>query len=54
MLDRLEEEALHITKERQQEVKMLGEKAQTKLLLPMVLMLFVVMLLIMVPAFMEL
>lgn len=54
LLDRLEEEALHITKERQQEVKILGEKAQTKLLLPMVLMLFVVMLLIIVPAFMEL
>lgn len=53
LLERLEEEALNISKSKTKEAKILGEKAQTKLLVPMVLLLLVVMLFIMVPAFLE-
>lgn len=48
---RLEEEALQSSQERIQNGKKLGEEAGTKLLIPMVLMLGVVMLMIMIPAF---
>lgn len=52
LLERLEEEALHLSRVVEQEARVLGEKAQTKLLIPMVLYLAVVMLVIMVPALM--
>jgi len=52
LLERLEEETRHLSRLAEQEAKALGEKAQTKLLIPMVLYLGVVMLVIMVPAFM--
>lgn len=53
LLRRLEDEALRISRNRQQEAKILGERAQTKLLIPMVMLLVVVMLFIMIPAFLE-
>lgn len=51
LLQRLREEAEKASTERIQYSKRLGEEAVTKLLLPMVLMLLVVMLMIMIPAF---
>ena len=51
LLDRLREEADKAAEERLQRTKRLGEEAGTKLLVPMVLMLAVVMVMIMVPAF---
>lgn len=51
LLDRLREEADKSAEERLQQCKKLGEEAGTKLLVPMVLMLAVVMAIIMVPAF---
>lgn len=51
LLDRLREEAEKSAEESLLQVKKLGEEAGTKLLLPMVLMLAVVMIVIMVPAF---
>lgn len=51
LLQRLREEADKATAERLQYGKRLGEEAVTKLLLPMVMMLLVVMLMIMIPAF---
>uniref|UniRef100_UPI004055FC15 hypothetical protein n=1 Tax=Acetatifactor sp. TaxID=1872090 RepID=UPI004055FC15 len=51
LLQRLREEALKATAERIQYGRRLGEEAVTKLLVPMVLMLLVVMLMIMIPAF---
>ena len=51
LLERLREEADKSAEERLQQSKKLGEEAGTKLLVPMVLMLAVVMAIIMVPAF---
>lgn len=51
LLQRLREEAEKASVERIRYSKRLGEEAVTKLLLPMVLMLLVVMLMIMIPAF---
>jgi hypothetical protein len=51
LLARLEEEALLSAESRSQSGKKLGEEAETKLLIPMVLLLATVMLMIMVPAF---
>lgn len=51
LLERLREEADKSAEERLQQCKKLGEEAGTKLLVPMVLMLAVVMAIIMVPAF---
>ena len=51
LLQRLREETEKASIERIQYSKRLGEEAVTKLLLPMVLMLLVVMLMIMIPAF---
>lgn len=51
LLDRLREEAEKASGESLQQVKKLGEEAGTKLLLPMVMMLAVVMVMIMIPAF---
>lgn len=53
LLDRLREEADKAAEERLQRTKRLGEEAGTKLLAPMVLMLAVVMVMIMVPAFLS-
>ena len=51
LLERLREEADKAAEERLQQSKKLGEEAGTKLLVPMVLMLAVVMAVIMIPAF---
>ena len=51
LLARLEEEAYLSTEGRIQNGKRLGEEAETKLLIPMVMMLAAVMLMIMIPAF---
>lgn len=48
----LEAEALEAFEKRKEQVKVMGETAGTKLLLPMILMLGVVMVIIVVPAFM--
>ncbi len=53
LLDRLREEADKAAEERLQRSKRLGEEAGTKLLVPMVMMLAVVMVMIMVPAFLS-
>ena len=47
----LEEEALSSMTERKNNARKLGEKAGTKLLFPMILMLGIVMVILMVPAF---
>lgn len=51
LLERLREEADRASEERLQQSKKLGEEAGTKLLVPMVLLLAVVMVIIMIPAF---
>lgn len=51
LLERLRDEAEKAAQERLQESKKMGEEAGTKLLVPMVLMLAVVMAIIMIPAF---
>lgn len=51
LLDRLREEADRAAQERLQQSKKLGEEAGTKLLIPMVMMLAVIMVIIMIPAF---
>ena len=51
LLERLREEADKAAQERLQQSKKMGEEAGTKLLVPMVLMLAVVMAMIMIPAF---
>lgn len=51
LLQRLREEADRANAERLQNSRKLGEEASTKLLVPMVLLLLVVMLMIMIPAF---
>lgn len=53
ILDILEKEAMEALEQRKQRVVELGEKAGTKLLIPMVVMLALVMGIIMVPAFMN-
>lgn len=51
LLERLREEAEKASGESLQQVRKLGEEAGTKLLVPMVMMLAVVMIIIMIPAF---
>lgn len=51
LLDLLELEALEALEERKELAKRLGEEAGTKLIGPMILMLFIVLLIIMIPAF---
>lgn len=51
LLERLREEADKASEEKLMESRRLGEEAETKLLVPMVMMLAVVMVMIMVPAF---
>lgn len=51
IIDRLREEAYRASLEKLQSSRRLGEEASTKLLVPMVLMLLVVMVIIMIPAF---
>lgn len=53
MSDLLEREALEAWDERKRKARVLGETAATKLLLPMIMMLAVVMAIIMIPAFMS-
>jgi tight adherence protein C len=53
LLQQLEVEAVDAFYERKELVKRLGEEAGTKLLIPMVIMLFLVLVIIMVPAFMS-
>ena len=53
LADLLEMESLEAWEERKRKARVLGETASTKLLLPMILMLLVVMALIMVPAFLS-
>lgn len=53
LLDILQEEAMEAWEQRKQRALQMGEKAGTKLLLPMILMLGLVMALIMIPAFMS-
>lgn len=53
MADILEQEALDAWDERKRKARVLGEAAATKLLLPMVMMLAVVMAIIMIPAFLS-
>lgn len=53
MAQMLEEESLEAWEERKRKARVLGEAASTKLLLPMVLMLLVVMALVMIPAFLS-
>lgn len=52
LVNKLEEEAMDSLQQRKELVKQMGEKASTKLLLPMGVMLGLVMAIIMVPAFM--
>ena len=53
MAEMLEQEALDAWDERKRKARVLGEAAATKLLLPMVMMLAVVMAIIMIPAFLS-
>ena len=53
MADILEQEALEAWDERKRKARGLGEAAATKLLVPMVMMLAVVMAIIMIPAFLS-
>lgn len=53
MADMLEKEAMEAWDERKRKARVLGEAAATKLLVPMVLMLLVVMAVIMIPAFLS-
>ena len=53
MADILEQEALEAWDERKRKARVLGEAAATKLLVPMVMMLAVVMAIIMIPAFLS-
>ncbi len=54
MVNLLKAEAMEAFHERKETAKKLGEEASTKLLAPMVIMLFIVLLIIMIPAFMSL
>lgn len=53
MADLLEKEALEAWDERKRKAKVMGETAATKLLVPMIMMLAVVMAIIMIPAFLS-
>lgn len=53
MADMLEKEALEAWDERKRKARVLGEAAATKLLIPMIMMLVVVMAIIMIPAFLS-
>ena len=53
LLERLREEADKSAAERLQQSKKLGEEAGTKLLLPMFLMLAIVLVIVIVPAFLS-
>ncbi|CBL21834.1 MULTISPECIES: type II secretion system F family protein [Blautia] len=53
MADLLEKEALEAWDERKRKARVLGETAATKLLVPMIMMLAVVMAIIMIPAFLS-
>lgn len=53
LADILEEEALEAWDERKRKARVLGEAAATKLLVPMIMMLAVVMAIIMIPAFLS-
>lgn len=53
LLELLENEAQEAFEQRKNMARVLGEEAGTKLLFPMVMMLFVVMIIVMVPAFMS-
>ena len=53
LLEKLEKEALEAWDERKRKARVLGETAATKLLVPMVMMLAVVMAIIMIPAFLS-
>lgn len=53
LADMLEKESLEAWDERKRKARVLGEAAATKLLIPMVMMLIVVMALIMIPAFLS-
>lgn len=53
MADLLEQEALEAWDERKRKARVLGEAAATKLLIPMIMMLIVVMAIIMIPAFLS-
>ncbi|MDO4519042.1 MAG: type II secretion system F family protein [Eubacteriales bacterium] len=49
----LEQEAANAWEERKRKAKVLGEVAATKLLIPMIMMMFVVMAIVMIPAFLS-
>ncbi len=51
LLERLREEADRAAEQRLQKSRKLGEEAGTKMLIPMVMMLGVIMVMIMIPAF---
>ena len=51
MSDMLEKESMEAWDERKRKARVLGETAATKLLVPMVMMMVVVMAIIMIPAF---
>ena len=53
MADLLEQEAMEAWDERKRKARVLGEAAATKLLIPMIMMLIVVMAIIMIPAFLS-
>ena len=53
LMDKLEEEAERVFLERKNTARKLGEEASTKLLIPMMLMLMVVMGIVIVPAFLS-
>lgn len=54
MVDMLKQEAMEAFQERKETTKRLGEEASTKLLGPMMIMLFIVLIIIMIPAFVSL
>ena len=51
MAEMLEREAMEAWDERKRKARVLGEAAATKLLVPMIMMLAVVMAVVMIPAF---
>ena len=53
MADMLERESLEAWEERKRKARVLGEAAATKLLIPMIMMLLVVMAIVMIPAFLS-
>ena len=53
LLDLLEREAASASEERKRQARIRGEEASTKLLLPMILQLMVVLVILIVPAFLN-